>query len=76
MYVVLRRPYYIHRIPHSNLVMIVVKVMYETDDTKLHAGARPLMPPGGRAEASCQKINLVNLVRRRLKGCYTYDPEV
>ncbi|XP_054278743.1 voltage-dependent calcium channel unc-36-like [Macrosteles quadrilineatus] len=71
------RPYFVRRIPHTNLLLIVVKALYATcskDETtefsELHYEdePEPQIP-------SCVKMYLNDLPRRRLSGCYNQHPQ-
>lgn len=67
------RPYYFNRIPHSNLLLVVVDASHST--CAVHVSAQPTEMVYGE-EFPCYKLSLNDLPRRRLDECFTEHPEV
>lgn len=67
------RPYYYQRIPHSNLLLVVVDASFSTCHT--HVSAQPTKMEYDE-EFPCYKLSLNDLPRRRLDECFTEHPEV
>lgn len=71
------RNYYIKKIPHSNLLFVAIN---ETMPKPLNV--RPITTSPRKIiydesfDYSCQKLELNNLARRRLAGCYNEHPLV
>jgi hypothetical protein len=69
------RNYYIKKIPHSNLLFVAIN---ETMPKPLNV--RPITTSPRKIiydesfDYSCQKLELNNLARRRLAGCYNEHP--
>ncbi|KAJ9576032.1 hypothetical protein L9F63_007132, partial [Diploptera punctata] len=63
------RPHLVERIPHTNLVLVVVKSMYEACFKKVMSA--PIEVEYNGTEAPCQKLLLNNLPRRSLSGCFS-----
>lgn len=68
------RPYYARRIPHSNLLFVVVMANTASCDQKLSAAKQEIVY--NITQPPCHKLELNNLPRRKLSGCYTEDPMV
>ncbi|XP_012164247.2 voltage-dependent calcium channel subunit alpha-2/delta-3 isoform X1 [Bombus terrestris] len=71
------RPFYARRVPHTNLLLVVVDAMYPTCYKRLEVTPvtiSPLEYANGSESAPCHKIPLNDLKRRRLEGCFTEHP--
>ncbi|XP_003707444.1 ca[2+] channel Muscle-specific alpha2/delta subunit isoform X2 [Megachile rotundata] len=71
------RPFYARRVPHTNLLLVVVDAMYPTCYKRLEVtpvNISPLEYTNGTESAPCHKIPLNDLKRRRLEGCFTEHP--
>ncbi|XP_017757436.1 PREDICTED: voltage-dependent calcium channel subunit alpha-2/delta-3 isoform X1 [Eufriesea mexicana] len=71
------RPFYARRVPHTNLLLVVVDAMYSTCYKRLEVtpvSISPLEYTNGSETAPCHKIPLNDLKRRRLEGCFTEHP--
>ncbi|XP_031833886.1 ca[2+] channel Muscle-specific alpha2/delta subunit isoform X3 [Nomia melanderi] len=71
------RPFYARRVPHTNLLLVVVDAMYSTCYKRLEVTPviiSPLEYRNGSEIAPCHKIPLNDLKRRRLEGCFTEHP--
>lgn len=71
------RPFYARRVPHTNLLLVVVDSMYPTCYKRLEVtpvNISPLEYTNGTESAPCHKIPLNDLKRRRLEGCFTEHP--
>ncbi|XP_076637215.1 ca[2+] channel Muscle-specific alpha2/delta subunit isoform X1 [Colletes latitarsis] len=71
------RPFYARRVPHTNLLLVVVDAMYPTCYKRLEVTPviiSPLEYTNGTESAPCHKIPLNDLKRRRLEGCFTEHP--
>uniref|UniRef100_A0A1B0CC93 Voltage-dependent calcium channel alpha-2/delta subunit conserved region domain-containing protein n=1 Tax=Lutzomyia longipalpis TaxID=7200 RepID=A0A1B0CC93_LUTLO len=66
------RPYYIKRIPHSNLVLVVVNTMYSSCYRLLTAEPQVIEY---NVEFPCHKLAMNYLPRRRLEECFTEHPD-
>ncbi|XP_067001120.2 voltage-dependent calcium channel subunit alpha-2/delta-3 isoform X2 [Anabrus simplex] len=66
------RPFCMKRIPHSNLILVVVDTMHETCYRKLYSSPKQLLY--NVSQHPCQKLLLNYLPRRRLTGCFTSHP--
>ncbi|XP_044742062.1 voltage-dependent calcium channel subunit alpha-2/delta-3 [Chrysoperla carnea] len=67
------RPFYIKRIVHTNLLLVVVDGMKPTCYTKIFALPRDIIYDN-YTQPPCHKLALNDLPRRRLAGCYTEHP--
>lgn len=65
-------PYYIKRIPNSNLILVAVNATVRFSDMVFQVKTEEIVYVN--ITSPCQKLNLNNLTRRRLSGCYNYDP--
>ncbi|KAK9295755.1 hypothetical protein QLX08_009981 [Tetragonisca angustula] len=71
------RPFYARRVPHTNLLLVVVDAMYPSCYKRLvvtPVRISPLEYTNGSESAPCHKIPLNDLKRRRLEGCFTEHP--
>ncbi|CAK9808523.1 Voltage-dependent calcium channel subunit alpha-2/delta-3 [Anthophora plagiata] len=71
------RPFHARRVPHTNLLLVVVDAMYPTCYKRLEVTPviiSPLEYVNGSESAPCHKIPLNDLKRRRLEGCFTEHP--
>ncbi|XP_031786318.1 voltage-dependent calcium channel subunit alpha-2/delta-3 isoform X1 [Nasonia vitripennis] len=67
-------PFYAQRVPHTNLLLIVVKTDQSTCYDKMDVTPYEIFPytiDGNATEFPCHKIPLNNLFRRRLEHCFT-----
>uniref|UniRef100_A0A336MH80 CSON014735 protein n=1 Tax=Culicoides sonorensis TaxID=179676 RepID=A0A336MH80_CULSO len=68
------KPYFIKRIPRSNLLLVVVNSSYPSEDPYYKETTEPVtinyIEP-----FPCHKLNLNDLPRRRLEECFTEHPE-
>lgn len=67
------RPFHVKRIPKSNLILVIVKVMYSTEPRKLSTHPVPIFYD---TEFPCYKLNMSFLERRRIEECFTEHPDV
>ncbi|KAG8309216.1 Voltage-dependent calcium channel subunit alpha-2/delta-4 [Homalodisca vitripennis] len=70
------RPYFVRRIPHTNLLLIVVKALFPTcskESTTEFKEELYLAEPDPKIP--CVKLYLNTLPRRRLAGCYNEHPQ-
>ncbi|XP_017890141.1 voltage-dependent calcium channel subunit alpha-2/delta-3 isoform X2 [Ceratina calcarata] len=68
------RPFYARRVPHTNLLLVVIDTLYPTCYERLEVtpvNISPLEYTNGTESAPCHKIPLNDLKRRRLEGCFT-----
>ncbi|XP_076762521.1 ca[2+] channel Muscle-specific alpha2/delta subunit isoform X2 [Xylocopa sonorina] len=71
------RPFYARRVPHTNLLLVIIDAMYPTCYKRLEitpVNISPLEYVNGSDSAPCHKIPLNDLKRRRLEGCFTEHP--
>ncbi|CAL7949540.1 unnamed protein product [Xylocopa violacea] len=71
------RPFYARRVPHTNLLLVIIDAMYPTCYKRLEitpVNISPLEYANGSDSAPCHKIPLNDLKRRRLEGCFTEHP--
>lgn len=69
------RPFYIVKIPHSNLLLVVVEnAAAEDQHAKFATSPQDIVYEG--IKNPCQKLILNDLERRRLAGCYNEHPMV
>ncbi|KAK7793435.1 hypothetical protein R5R35_010056 [Gryllus longicercus] len=69
------RPFCMKRIPHTNLILVVIDGTYQTCYKKLSISPKTLDYGSDNFTHSCRKLKLNNLPRRRLSGCFTEDPK-
>lgn len=67
------RPYYIQKVIHSNLLLVVVDPLH-TCDRSFNTDEKEIIYP--TTIYQCKKLNLNNLTRRRLAGCFNEHPLV
>ncbi|PSN31193.1 hypothetical protein C0J52_22419 [Blattella germanica] len=70
-------PHLVERIPYTNLVLVVIKSMFQSCFKKVISAPIEIQYNG--TEHPCQKLLLNNLPRRRLSGCFAendLEPEV
>ncbi|XP_018912174.2 LOW QUALITY PROTEIN: voltage-dependent calcium channel subunit alpha-2/delta-3 [Bemisia tabaci] len=68
------RPFIVKRIPHTNLLLIVVNTLHQSCYRPLSAQVKKV--EYNETILSCNKLYLNSLPRRRLAGCYNEHPEV
>ncbi|XP_050454891.1 voltage-dependent calcium channel subunit alpha-2/delta-3 isoform X2 [Cataglyphis hispanica] len=71
------RPFYAQKVPHTNLLLVVVNSMYWSCYKKVvvtPVNISPLEYTNSTADKPCHKIPLNALKRRRLKSCFTEHP--
>lgn len=71
------RPFHARRVPHTNLLLVVVNMMDSTCYKRLEVTPVNILPSeytNGTEEAPCHKLPLNDLKRRRLEGCFTEHP--
>lgn len=71
------RPFYAQRVPHTNLLLVVVDALYPTCYKRLEVTPVNISPyeyTNGTENRPCHKIPLNDLKRRRLAGCFTEHP--
>ncbi|XP_076283345.1 ca[2+] channel Muscle-specific alpha2/delta subunit isoform X1 [Lasioglossum baleicum] len=71
------RPFYARRVPHTNLLLVVVDAMYATCYKRLEVTPVIISPSeymNSTESAPCHKMPLNDLKRRRLEGCFTEHP--
>ncbi|XP_069675652.1 voltage-dependent calcium channel subunit alpha-2/delta-3-like isoform X2 [Periplaneta americana] len=66
------RPHMVQRIPRTNLVLVVIKSMFQTCFKKVTSS--PLEIHYNGTDHPCQKLLLNDLPRRRLSGCFSENP--
>ncbi|XP_025207776.1 voltage-dependent calcium channel subunit alpha-2/delta-3 isoform X2 [Melanaphis sacchari] len=71
------RPFFVKRIAHSNLLLVVVK---NAESSQSHLSVNPVKveyknTSGIISDHSCNKLNLNFFYRRKLGGCYNSHPE-
>jgi hypothetical protein len=64
----------VQRIPHTNLVFVVIKSMFETCHEKVTSLPEEILY--NETGHPCQKVFLNDLPRRRLSGCFSEHPLV
>lgn len=72
------RPFFVKRIAHSNLLLVVVK---NAESSQSNLSVNPIKvkynnSSGIITDHSCNKLNLNSFYRRKLGGCYNSHPEV
>lgn len=78
MFIFYFRPFFVKRIAHSNLLLVVVK---NAESSEVHLSVNPAKVEyndtlGVITDHSCNKLNINSLYRRKLGGCYNSHPEV
>lgn len=68
------RPHLVQRIPHTNLVFVVIKSTFETCSKTCSSSPEEIQYNG--TDYPCQKVFLNDLPRRRLSGCFLEHPLV
>ncbi|PNF16359.1 hypothetical protein B7P43_G10508 [Cryptotermes secundus] len=66
------RPHLAQRIPHTNLVLVVINSMFETCEKKVMSSPVEIRYNG--TDPACQKLFLNDLPRRRLSDCFSENP--
>lgn len=77
-YIICFRPFFVKRIAHSNLLLVVVKNA-ESSQSNLSVNADKIDykdPMNINTDHSCNKLNINPFYRRKLGGCYNSHPEV
>lgn len=69
------KPYFIKRIPRSNLLIVVINSSYVAVDPNYKETTEPITV-SYTTQFPCHKLSLNDLPRRRLEECYTEHPEV
>lgn len=70
------RPFFVKRIAHSNLLLVVVK---NAESSQSNLSVNPVKVEYDNTlgtDHSCNKLNLNPFHRRKLGGCYNSHPEV
>ena len=67
------RPFYLKKIPNTNLLIVVVNVLMPTKDVRLTTEAQRIEYD---LEFPCYKLNMSFYERRRLEECYTEHSDV
>lgn len=72
------RPFFVKRIAHSNLLLVVVK---NAESSQSNLSVNPIKVKYNNSSGiitnhSCNKLNLNSFYRRKLGGCYNSHPEV
>ncbi|GLV37628.1 Ca[2+] channel Muscle-specific alpha2/delta subunit [Carabus blaptoides fortunei] len=67
------KPFYAKRIPHSNLLFVVVLASTQSCDSKLSASKQTIIYSGD-IQPPCHKLELNRLHRRKLLGCFNEHP--
>lgn len=67
------RPFYVKKIPHSNLLLIVINVLMPSKGTRLTTEPQPIEYD---TEFPCYKLNMSFYERRRIEECYSDHPDV
>lgn len=71
------RPYFIKRIPRSNLLLVVVNSTFPpVDPNRKNNETTEPVEIVYDSEFPCHKLNLNDLPRRRLEECFTEHPDV
>lgn len=78
MFIYCLRPFFVKRIAHSNLLLVVVK---NAESSEVHLSVNPVKVEyndtlGVITNHSCNKLNINSFYRRKLGGCYNSHPEV
>ncbi|CAH1392783.1 unnamed protein product [Nezara viridula] len=74
------RPFYVKRVPHTNLLLIVVNVLHQSCYRKLSSTMERIEyrhsnnTNSSLSPSSCQKLMLNSLPRRSLSGCFNTHP--
>ncbi|KAJ3639553.1 hypothetical protein Zmor_002907 [Zophobas morio] len=71
------KSYYIKKIPHSNLLFVAINHTKKHEchvPSRLHSTKPRKIEYNDSMSYSCQKLDLNNLPRRRLAGCYNEHP--
>ncbi|XP_039276576.1 voltage-dependent calcium channel subunit alpha-2/delta-4 isoform X2 [Nilaparvata lugens] len=69
------RPFIVKRIPHTNLLLIVINALYQSCYVKLNAEMTEIEYNNTYGpNQSCQKLYLNTLPRRKLTGCFSEHP--
>ena len=63
------RPYFVKRVAFSNLLLVAIKVTEYTHNNKIYSTPEKVIY-SNNIQHPCQKLNLTNLPRRRLQGCF------
>jgi hypothetical protein len=71
---ILFRPHLVQRIPHTNLLLVAIKSMFETCERKVMSSPVEIRYNG--TDPDCQKLFLNELPRRSLSGCFSENPLV
>jgi len=65
------RPFYVNRIPRSNLLLVVINAMHSMNDMKLSTEPVELdVETEYGVEKPCHKLYMNSLERRRLDECF------
>ncbi|KAF6216162.1 hypothetical protein GE061_000501 [Apolygus lucorum] len=71
------RPFYVKRLPHTNLLLIVVNALHQSCFREVSNRMEKIEydnPNDNNSTPSCNKLNLNSLPRRPLSGCFNYHP--
>lgn len=69
------KPYFIKRIPRSNLLLVVVNSTYPAEDEYYKETTEPITI-NYNVDFPCHKLSLNDLPRMRLEECFTEHPDV
>ncbi|KAK6642465.1 hypothetical protein RUM43_003967 [Polyplax serrata] len=61
---------FVNRIPHTNLILVVLNTLYSPSDDFVLTTEPNILPP-----EDCRDSSIFDLPRRRLSNCYTQHPE-
>lgn len=67
------RPFYIKKIPRTNLLLVVINVLMPSKGTKKTTEPQRIIYP---TDFPCYKLNMSFYERRRIEECFTEHPEV
>ncbi|CAB0013919.1 unnamed protein product, partial [Nesidiocoris tenuis] len=70
-------PFYVKRLPHTNLLLIVVNTLHQSCFREVSNRMEKIEydnPHDNNSTPSCNKLNLNYLPRRPLTGCFNYHP--
>ncbi|XP_015836573.2 voltage-dependent calcium channel subunit alpha-2/delta-3 [Tribolium castaneum] len=68
------RHYYIKKVPYSNLIFVAINATMPRTNQQVYSTSPRKIVYSDNADYPCQKLDLNNLPRRRLAGCYNEHP--